>query len=151
MDAALEDDIFKCIFLNEKFWIQFDWNLFPRVQLTITQHWLKWLGADEVTSHDLNQWWPRLVMHLCFNRPQWVNTLPPPGRSGCDLKNAIFKLILLIDIFRSFYANHLFDECHRFLLLISHHWFRWWFGAWWQQAIAWANVDWVPCNHMASL
>ena len=32
------DDIFKCIFLNENVSI---WSLFPRVQLTIFQHWFR--------------------------------------------------------------------------------------------------------------
>ena len=34
------DDIFKCIFLNDmyKFRIRFQWNLFPRVQLPLSQH-----------------------------------------------------------------------------------------------------------------
>ena len=41
-----------------KFWIKFHWSLFIRVQLTISQHWLRWrLGTDQATSHYLNQWW----------------------------------------------------------------------------------------------
>ena len=41
-----------------EFWLQFDWSLFLRVQLTILQHWFRlWLAADQVTSHCLNQWW----------------------------------------------------------------------------------------------
>ena len=40
-----------------EFWLKFPWSLFPRVQLTIVQHWLrKWLDADHVISHCLNQW-----------------------------------------------------------------------------------------------
>ena len=36
------DDIFKYIFLNENIWIsRFHWSLFPRVQLTILQHFLR--------------------------------------------------------------------------------------------------------------
>ena len=37
------DDIFICIFVNDKFWvfIKNNWSLFPRVQLTITQHWFR--------------------------------------------------------------------------------------------------------------
>ena len=39
------DDIFRCIFMKEKFFIfvflKFHWSLFPRVQLTITQHWFR--------------------------------------------------------------------------------------------------------------
>ena len=41
-----------------KFRLRFHWRLFPRVQLTIFQHWFrKWLGAGQATSHYLNQWW----------------------------------------------------------------------------------------------
>ena len=41
-----------------EFRLQFHWNLFPRVQLTIFQHWFrKWLDADKATSQYLNQWW----------------------------------------------------------------------------------------------
>ena len=43
------------------------------------------------------------------------------------------------------------DECHRTLLMISQHWFRWWLGAVMQQAITSANVDSFPCRLMASL
>ena len=40
------------------FWLKFHWSLFPRVQLTIFQHWFrKWLGVGQATSHCLNQWW----------------------------------------------------------------------------------------------
>ena len=38
--------------------LKFHWSLFLRVQLTISQHWFrKWLGADQATSHYLDQWW----------------------------------------------------------------------------------------------
>ena len=41
-----------------RFRVRFQWNLFPRVQLTISQHWFRWwLGAGQATSHYLNQWW----------------------------------------------------------------------------------------------
>ena len=41
-----------------KFRLRFHWSLFPRVQLIILQHWFRWwLGAGQVTSHYLNQWW----------------------------------------------------------------------------------------------
>ena len=52
-------------FSNAFSWIQmyelslkFHWSLFLRFQLTIFQHWFRyWLGAIQVTSHYLNQWW----------------------------------------------------------------------------------------------
>ena len=41
-----------------EFRLKFHWNLFPRVQLTIFQHWFRWwLGAVQATSHYLNQRW----------------------------------------------------------------------------------------------
>ena len=41
-----------------EFWLTFHWSLFLGLQLTIFHHWFrKWLGADQATSHDLNQWW----------------------------------------------------------------------------------------------
>ena len=41
-----------------EFWLTFHWSLFLGVQLTIFQHWFRlWLGADQATSHYLNQWW----------------------------------------------------------------------------------------------
>ena len=51
-------DTFKCVFLNDNaFWLKFHWNLFFRVKLTIFHYFRKWLGADQVTSHYLNQCW----------------------------------------------------------------------------------------------
>ena len=43
------------------------------------------------------------------------------------------------------------DECHRTLLVISQHWFRYWLGAVRQQAITWTSVDQDLQRHMASL
>ena len=41
-----------------EFLLKFHWSLFPRVELTIFQYWFRlWLGADQATSHYLNQWW----------------------------------------------------------------------------------------------
>ena len=40
------------------FRLKFHWGLFLRVQLMTSQHWFRyWLGADQATSHCLNQWW----------------------------------------------------------------------------------------------
>ena len=41
-----------------EFRLTFHWSLFLGVQLTLFQHWFRWwLGADQATSHYLNQWW----------------------------------------------------------------------------------------------
>ena len=46
-----------------EFQLKVHWSLFPRVQLTIFQHWFRqWLGADKATSHCVNQWW---VVYWC--------------------------------------------------------------------------------------
>ena len=42
-------------------------------------------------------------------------------------------------------------DCHWASVIISQHWFRWWFGAFRQQVITCANVDSDPCRHMTSL
>ena len=55
------------------FWLKFHWSRFPRVQLTITQHWFrKWLDIQKVTSHYLNQSWPDSMRHICGSRGRWV-------------------------------------------------------------------------------
>ena len=51
--------------------IKFHWNMFVRVSLTICRHWYKWwLGAEQATSHYLNQWWPTLLLCFCITRSQ---------------------------------------------------------------------------------
>ena len=49
-------------------------SLFPRVPLIIFQHWFRWwFGADQATSHYLNQCWPSSPTHICGTRGRWVN------------------------------------------------------------------------------
>ena len=70
--------IFQTTFSNAFSWmkmyefrLKFHWSLFPRVELTIFQHWfIWWLAAVQVTSHYLNQWWlvyPRIYASLGLN------------------------------------------------------------------------------------
>ena len=41
-----------------KFCLKFHLHFFPGAQLTIFQHWLRYLlGAIQATSHYVNQWW----------------------------------------------------------------------------------------------
>ena len=43
---------------------EFHWSFFPRVQLTIRQHWFRyWLGAGQATSYYVNQCWLSSPMH----------------------------------------------------------------------------------------
>ena len=72
-------DIFQTTFTNVFSWmkmyefrLKFHWSLFLRLQLTIVQYWFRqWHGADQATSHYLNQWWSSLLTHIRVTRPQW--------------------------------------------------------------------------------
>ena len=56
-----------------EFRIRFHWSLFLRFQLTISQHWFWWwLGADQATSHYLNQWW---LVYRCIYTSLSLNEL----------------------------------------------------------------------------
>ena len=79
--------IFQTTFSNAFSWtkmyelrLRFHWRLFPRVQLTIFQHWFRWwLGAGLATSRSLNQWWLvywRLYASLCLNESLFSKLLP---------------------------------------------------------------------------
>ena len=82
------------------FSLEFDWNLFQKVQLTISEHWFRWwLGAKQAASHYLNQWWPspydakwhhwtlvnwdsRLQYTLIVIELWFVTLVAPPVKSG---------------------------------------------------------------------
>ena len=94
--------IFQTTFSNTFSWMKtfefrfkVHWILFLMVQLTIFQLWFRqWLGADQATTHYLNQWWSILLTHIRVTGPQWIN--------GCD---ALYKLR---DIFmvHTLHCNH---------------------------------------------
>ena len=72
-----------------EFRLKFHWSLFIRIQLTIFQHWfIWWLGADQATSHYLNQWWLDYWCIYASSRPQWVNerTIPHMSSVSTDFK-----------------------------------------------------------------
>ena len=81
-----------------EFWSNFHWSLFPRVQLTIFQHWFRyWRGAIQATSHYLDQWWfvyRRIYALLGLNElTAWVgirsgNGLSPARRQALTWTNA---------------------------------------------------------------
>ena len=77
--AAILQTVFSYAFSwmkNFVFCLKFNWSLFPRFQLTITQHWFsKWLGAEKATSHYLNQCWPDSLTHICGTRGRWTKQL----------------------------------------------------------------------------
>ena len=55
-----------------EFRFKLHWNMFPGIQLTISQHgFRRWLGAEQATSHYLDQWSPSLLTHICGTRGRW--------------------------------------------------------------------------------
>ena len=62
-----------------EFRLKFHWSWFPRVQSTRFQHWFRyWIGADQATSHYLNQWWLdcwRLYASLGLNELTWCTRI----------------------------------------------------------------------------
>ena len=67
--AMVLDTTFSIHFFNGNcfIWFKFNWNLFPRNQLAISQHWFRyWFGVEELTNLNLSQWQPCLPTHICF-------------------------------------------------------------------------------------
>ena len=109
------DNIFKRIFLNEKygFQLKFHWSLFLRVQLTISKHWLRsWLFAELAqytiwTSGGPVHWrinatlgdnelthWGR-VTHICVSKLTIIgsnNGLLPDRRQAISFKKMHLKM-----------------------------------------------------------
>ena len=58
------------------FWLKFHWSWFPKVQLTMIEHWLRLrLGAEKATSHYLNQCWTDSLTHICGIGGRWVRSV----------------------------------------------------------------------------
>ena len=60
------------------FCLAFHWRLFLMFELIIFQHWLRlWPGADQASSHHLNQWWLiycRIYASLGLNELTHIHT-----------------------------------------------------------------------------
>ena len=57
------------------------------VACRFSQCWFRlWLGAEQATSHNLNQCWPRSLTQICGTRGRWFQC----HHQGC-LNNAIFS------------------------------------------------------------
>ena len=74
---------FKCIYfyMNENiiFWFRFHWSWSRKVQLTNDKHCLRWwLFACLAQVHNLNQWQPSSLIHICITRLQWFKMSPCP-------------------------------------------------------------------------
>ena len=90
------DDIFKWIFLNEKYESRliFHWSLFLRAALTIfsSNNGLAPTRRQAIIwSND-----GRLLRHICVTHSQWLNTLRPK-QNGRHFADDIFKCIFLIE------------------------------------------------------
>ena len=67
----------------------FHWSLFLGFELTIFQHWIRWwLGADQATSHYLNQWW---LGYWCI--------YASPGLNELKFRQIFFHVSLAINDF----------------------------------------------------
>ena len=97
--------------------------------------------CHQAPSHYLSQWWPRSMIPHGITRPQWVNSMAPPGRCSCS-----YSLI------SSEFPMKLFSNVsHMASLMISQHWFRYWLDVIRQLAVIWTNADQVAWCHNASL
>ena len=59
------------------FRLKFRGNLFPRVKLTIFQHWSRlWLSVIQVTNYYLNQWWlVYLYIYASFSLNEFTTSI----------------------------------------------------------------------------
>ena len=92
------DNTFNRIFVIESVGIRWNvyWSLFLSVQLTICQYWFRlWLGADQATSHYLDQWW------LDYRRIDAPLGLIGLNRSVCyyKLPHIFNRVIVKVDSF----------------------------------------------------
>ena len=102
--------IFQTTFSNAFSWmkmysirLRFHWSLFPRVKLTIFQHWFRyWLGADQATSHYLNQGWKvywRIYASLGLNELRYDFDLRFP-EPNVEKKKHLLGILWPIDMER---------------------------------------------------
>ena len=80
------DAIFKGIFLNENTLIPITVSLkfIPKGPIhNIPVLFQIMPGADQATSHYLQQWWLMLPKHIRITQPRWVNSLNPVWSSIC--------------------------------------------------------------------
>ena len=104
------------------FWLKFQWNMFLRVQLTISQHWFRY----RVSSKHVPRW-PLLEAVLwriiCVTRPQWVTLivfwLMLEGSSSSEMSGTKLPLVWATAfgcvILNCFSWNSLSDQYEYFL------------------------------------
>ena len=119
-----------------QFIIKYHWSLFPMVQLTNIPafHWFRsWLGAEQATSHYLNQWWPRLPTYIGTTWQPWVqnNSLKPQYIGMCfavvPVQSHFLERIVFVFEFHKFVINFAIENksvfVHKSLVacLVSNH------------------------------
>ena len=110
------EDIYERTFQNKNycislFWFKFQWSWFLMFFIQNSLELIPigpidkgsancsawWLGAEQVTSHYLKQWWPSPVMHDCTKpkpKPMWTdNHRNPLKKCNSTLKNLPDTLI----------------------------------------------------------
>ena len=60
-------------FVNKKFCISIHISLKSVPKGLIDNEFRLWLGAEQVTSHDLKQCWPSSLTYICSTRGRWVD------------------------------------------------------------------------------
>ena len=132
--AAFSPTIFPDAFYWMKgfvFSFESHWCLLLGVQLTIRQHsFRKWLGAEQATSHYLNQWWLSLLKHICGSTGRWINSLWTSDASWWHR----FRLTL-----SQVMARCLTPPSHYLTVLIYHQWIS--MASTWEQAISQEMLD----------
>ena len=116
-DGKLQTTLSNACFSIEmfEFQLKFHWSVFLRVQLTISQQRLKqWLGAEQPTSHFMNQCWLSSLMDICGTRWRWAKLRIINDASNLrgiiSITNlVIFKSISKIDI----WSISCGGECHK--------------------------------------
>ena len=131
MTANFQTTFSKKISWMKIYIFRFHWRLFPRVQLTIFQHWFRqWLGAGGATSHYLNQWCFRYFWRIYF-ASLGLNDLI--HWCQCQILRREFRIVswnLIISGFVIVFIFHIswnllyrlsvrFDVCLNFMSLIS--------------------------------
>ena len=117
------DAISQTIFSNAFSWIEmfefrlkFQWSLFLGFQLTIFQRWFRyWLGAEQATSHYLNQWWLDYrcicvnelmchwsITHIVIRTPKSIITAPADVLIPFELyhQGSLHKIYFLWNLIR---------------------------------------------------
>ena len=69
-DRHFQDDIYKCIFMNEKFWILIRICSCPIKNILVLAQIIAWRRSG--ANHYLNLCWPSSLTHICSTRI-WVN------------------------------------------------------------------------------